>query len=64
MFEFNEKDFIFSTYWNSLADESEFDRKLKSLWQEKNEKGLFRYKYNVESLNELSGKYRFIAAVS
>lgn len=64
MFEFNEKDFIFSTYWNSLVDESEFDRKLKSLWQEKNEKGLFRYEYKVESLNELSGKYRFIAAVS
>lgn len=64
MFQYSDNDFIFDTSWNSLSVQSKFDEKLKSLWQKKEDEGLFRYKYKIESLIKLSGKYGFLAVVS
>lgn len=65
MFRHSDDDFIFTTSWkNSPLVQSEFDKKLMALWKEREDKGLFRYTYKVESIIELPGKYRFPAVVS
>lgn len=64
MYQYSDNDFIFITSWKSLSEQSEFDQKLKSLWEEKDQEGLFRYKYHVERFIELPGKYGFLAVVS
>lgn len=64
MFQFSDDDFIFTTSWKSLSVQSKFDEKLRSLWQEKEDEGLFRYKYKIENLIKLPGKYEFFAVVS
>lgn len=48
-----------------MSVESKFEEKLKGLWQRIEDEGLlFRYKYKVEELIKLSGKYGFLAVVS
>lgn len=64
MLQYSDNDFIFDTSWNSLSVQSKFDQKLKSLWQKKEDEGLFRYKYKVESKKKLPGKYGFPTVVS
>lgn len=64
MFQYSDNDFIFNTSWNSLSVQSKFDENVKNLWQKKEDQGLFRYKYKVESVKKLPGKYGFPAVVS
>lgn len=64
MFQYNDKDFIYTTSWKSLDVQSKFDEKLKNLWQEKEDQELFKYKYKIECSIELPGKYGFLAVVS
>lgn len=64
MFQYSDKDFIFSTSWKSLDVQSKFDEKLRGLWREKEDQELFRYKYKIERSIELPGKYGFLAVVS
>lgn len=48
-----------------MSVESKFEEKLKSLWQKIEDEGLlFRYKYKIEELTKLPGKYGFLAVVS
>jgi hypothetical protein len=64
MFQYSDKDFIFTTSWKSLDGQSKFDEKLRNLWREKEDQELFRYKYYIECSIELPGKYGFLAVVS
>lgn len=64
MFQYSDDDFIFTTSWKSLSIQSKLDEKLKGLWKEKEDVGLFRYKYKIENLIKLPGKYGFLAVVS
>ncbi|VVC29684.1 Hypothetical protein CINCED_3A003101 [Cinara cedri] len=64
MFQYNNDDFIYTTSWKSLSVQSKFDEKLKCLWREKEEKGLFRYTYKIEKLIKLPGKYEFPAVLN
>jgi len=65
MFYYDDKDLIFTTSWNTTSSvNSKFDESLKSLWKEKEDEGLFRYKYKEENVIMLPGKYGFLAVVS
>lgn len=64
MFYYDDKDLIFTTSWKSLSVNSKFDESLKSLWKQKEDEGLFRYKYKEENVITLPGKYGFLAVVS
>lgn len=64
MFYYDDIDLIFTTSWKSLTVNSKFDESLKSLWKDKEDKGLFRYKYKEENVIVLPGKYGFLAVVS
>lgn len=64
MFYYDDKDLIFTTSWKSLSVNSKFDESLKRLWKEKEDEGLFRYKYKEENAIILPGKYGFLAVVS
>ncbi|XP_025422131.1 GDP-D-glucose phosphorylase 1 [Sipha flava] len=64
MFQYSDKDFIFTTSWKSLDGQSKFDEKLRNLWREKEDQELFRYKYNIECSIELPGKYGFLAVLN
>jgi hypothetical protein len=64
MFCYDDKDLIFTTSWESLSAYSKFDESLKILWKEKENEGLFRYKYKEENVIVLPGKYGFLAVVS
>jgi len=64
MFYYDDKDLILTTSWNSLSVNSKFDKSLKSLWREKEDEGLFRYKYKEENVTMLPGKYGFLSVVS
>lgn len=64
MFYYDDKDLIFTTSWKSLSVNSKFDESLKSLWREKEDQGLFRYKYKEENVIVLPGKYGFLAVLN
>lgn len=64
MYRYGDNDFIFTTSWDSMSAQSEFDEKLKTQWQTIEDEGLFRYKYKIEESVKLPGKYGFLAVVS